>query len=152
MGKRNRKKVRPKYKRYAIRSEAALNGGITEKGKPVSPPPLPRTQVQRSLDREMQNECRRAIIREQWKGQRHQGVLDYNFVVYKEIKMYYRLCLHFSGHIWHWVFEDWRTMKRKISVVYGSKERAEEILNLDPNGMSRIVWKIEVDLDGGQVR
>ncbi|HEY2810511.1 MAG TPA: hypothetical protein VGJ00_03880 [Rhabdochlamydiaceae bacterium] len=143
MGK-NRKKPRKKgkHRRYALRSEA----------KPFNTGPTPASveahwREERKIEeqkRNTQNQVSLSQIREIWKGSRRQGEIEYYRIVVKEIKHYYQLALQFSGNQFVWEYTDWRTEKRKLSIVYGSKERAFEVMNSERG----ITWKTEMDFDG----
>ena len=89
-----------------------------------------------------------STVREVWKGARHQGTQDYYVVVFKEIKYYYRLSLLFSGHKYMWQLEDWRCHKKKISIVYGDKDRALHAMECGWEEGTRfgITWKTELDI------
>lgn len=154
MGRKKPVKHSVKNRRYKVRSNAAMNGGVTETGKRLSPERKAEVIVEDRAgnDRLLENHVRRMIVREQWKGLRHQGSETFNRIVVREIAMYFRLSLLFHGREWFWVFDDWRCSRRKISILYGSKDRAFQVLSIDPDKMSGIVWKTEVDLEGGTVR
>lgn len=118
-------------------------------GKPEAPLRHSRDELV-ARSRYMQNQISMHHVREMWRGPRHQGITDFFMEVHREIKFYYKVALLFSGHQFIWMYEDWRTEKRKFSIVYGSRERALQAFSLgyeDERGRG-IVWKFEVDFEG----
>lgn len=166
MGK-NRKKPRNKgvkNRRYGRWSNQSTNTGSTTPGtlqvglaayreraaslgKPEAPLRHSRDEAA-ARARYMENEILRHHIRELWTSHNRTGSNVYYQIVYREIKFHYKLSLMFSGHNFIWMLEDWRCSKKKFSIVYHDKARAEHALECGWEEGTRfgITWKTEVPL------